>query len=436
MSEQTTRLGLDSAIRDARHLTAVLERRLGDGRVRAGNRLPTIREVAKTTGLAVNTVAASYRRLVERGLVETRGRAGTFVLDRPGWADLDPDPAPPPDLVDAATGNPDPALLPEIPCWPSGRQHHLYGEGRVLPELEHAMRRVFELGDNPVTVVSGVLDGIERIVAARLRHGDRIAVETPGWPALTNLLRIMGMESVPVPIDTKGFIPDRLASVDIDAAIVVSRVQNPTGAAVDEERAAEIAAVLSPDVLVIEDDHAGLIAPVPFSPVDRARARWSTIHGVSKALGPDLRLAIVTGDEDTVRRVRSRHAVGPGWVSTILQSMVATILDDEATPATMKHAADTYAERRNSLISALADHGIVVHAPTGYNVWIPVRSEAASVRSLENAGYAVTPGERYRWGTPPAIRVTTSRLRADQGVEIAGVIAATEHNEVQQTRSA
>jgi DNA-binding transcriptional regulator YhcF (GntR family) len=50
-----------------------------DGRLPAGVRLPTVRELARDLGLAVNTVARAYRELESAGIVETRGRFGTFV---------------------------------------------------------------------------------------------------------------------------------------------------------------------------------------------------------------------------------------------------------------------------------------------------------------------------------------------------------------------
>jgi DNA-binding transcriptional regulator YhcF (GntR family) len=50
-----------------------------DGRLAAGARLPTVRELAARVGLAVNTVARTYRELETAGLVETRGRSGSFV---------------------------------------------------------------------------------------------------------------------------------------------------------------------------------------------------------------------------------------------------------------------------------------------------------------------------------------------------------------------
>lgn len=49
------------------------------GRLPPGTRLPTVRELAGNLGMAVNTVARAYRELEAAGVLETRGRFGTFV---------------------------------------------------------------------------------------------------------------------------------------------------------------------------------------------------------------------------------------------------------------------------------------------------------------------------------------------------------------------
>ncbi|MBL8932660.1 MAG: GntR family transcriptional regulator [Kineosporiaceae bacterium] len=56
-------------------LAALIEQ----GTLRAGDKLPTVRRLADDLGLAANTVARAYRDLEARGLVDTRGRSGTFV---------------------------------------------------------------------------------------------------------------------------------------------------------------------------------------------------------------------------------------------------------------------------------------------------------------------------------------------------------------------
>lgn len=50
-----------------------------DGRLPPGTRLPTVRDLASQLNMAVNTVARAYRELEAAGVLETRGRFGTFV---------------------------------------------------------------------------------------------------------------------------------------------------------------------------------------------------------------------------------------------------------------------------------------------------------------------------------------------------------------------
>lgn len=56
------------------------------GGLAAGARLPTVRRLADDLGLAPNTVARTYRELEQSGIVETRGRHGTFVALSPDAA--------------------------------------------------------------------------------------------------------------------------------------------------------------------------------------------------------------------------------------------------------------------------------------------------------------------------------------------------------------
>ena len=52
---------------------------VGDGSLQPGDRLPTVRRLAEDLGLATNTVARAYRELEQSGVIETRGRSGSFV---------------------------------------------------------------------------------------------------------------------------------------------------------------------------------------------------------------------------------------------------------------------------------------------------------------------------------------------------------------------
>jgi DNA-binding transcriptional regulator YhcF (GntR family) len=76
---QDVPVSTDAAPASADDVEAQVLARIAAGELTPGTRLPTVRAFAADTGLAVNTVAKAYRRLEERGAIETRGRAGTFV---------------------------------------------------------------------------------------------------------------------------------------------------------------------------------------------------------------------------------------------------------------------------------------------------------------------------------------------------------------------
>lgn len=69
----------DSALPPFEQVRLAVIKAVRAGRLKPGARLPTVRDLAGELGLAVNTVARSYRELETAGIVETRGRAGTFV---------------------------------------------------------------------------------------------------------------------------------------------------------------------------------------------------------------------------------------------------------------------------------------------------------------------------------------------------------------------
>jgi DNA-binding transcriptional MocR family regulator len=61
---------------------------------------------------------------------------------------------------------------------------------------------------------------------------------------------------------------------------------------------------------------------------------------------------------------------------------------------------------------------------SGIGVWVPLAEEAAAVRELLAQAWAVSPGERYRFRTPPALRITTAGLEPSEAEELADAIAS------------
>jgi DNA-binding transcriptional MocR family regulator len=121
--------------------------------------------------------------------------------------------------------------------------------------------------------------------------------------------------------------------------------------------------------------------------------------------------------------MESRQGLGTGWVSTILQRMVAGMWASPEVAESTAAAEAAYAERRARLIAELADRGITATGPSGLNVWIPVEREAPVVEGLLAAGWSVSPGELFRLETSPGIRVTISCLDPEDAPRFADDLA-------------
>ncbi|MFJ8309726.1 MULTISPECIES: aminotransferase class I/II-fold pyridoxal phosphate-dependent enzyme [unclassified Streptomyces] len=425
--------------RRASEIAESVERAVGSGGLEPGQLLPPLRELATELGVNPNTVAAAYRLLRDRGVIETAGRRGSRVRSRPASTARDLIRVDVPEGVrDVADGNPDPELLPPLAdaLAAAARRNaeepgrYMYGQDPVDEELARLARASFDEGgvpDGPIGVLSGSLDAIERVLTAHLRPGDAVAIEDPGWGAVLDLVPALGLRPEPMALDDEGPLPEgleRALAAGARAVVITCRAQNPTGAAVSAARARALREILAahPGVLLIEDDHGHGMVDLPLHPLSPVTEHWAFVRSVAKAYGPDLRLAVLTGDAVTLDRVRGRQRLGPGWVSRLLQRAVVELWKSGAVdPAKV---ARSYRERREGLLRALRERGIEARGRSGFVVWVPVPDETGAVARLLHAGWAVAPGARFRMASAPGVRLTVSSLARDEIGPLADAIAA------------
>jgi DNA-binding transcriptional MocR family regulator len=410
-----------------------VEEAVSAGALAPGDALPPIRELAGRLGVNANTVAAAYRSLRDRGTVETAGRQGTRVRRRPASTPrsqlgLDV----PTGVRDLSTGNPDPVLLPIATARIAPGRPLLYGEPPMSPGLVAYTRAALTADGIPadhLAVTSGALDGIERALVAHLRPGDRVAVEDPGWANLLDLLAALGLSAESVRVDDEGpLIADLARALDrgVRAVVVTTRAQNPTGAALSADRADALRDLLADradDLLLVEDDHCAGISGAPLHALAGSTGHWAFVRSVSKAYGPDLRVAVLAGDHRTVERVHGRLRLGPGWVSHLLQDLAVSLWSDDAVTQLIGKAEARYTGNRDRLCAALADRGISSCGRSGLNVWVPVPDETVAITRLLNLGWAAAPGTRFRIRTGPGIRITIADLTASEIDPLADAVA-------------
>jgi len=416
-----------------RAIAAELARLITAGDLAAGERLPTVREVAGRLGVSPATVSAAWKALSQAGLIVSRGRAGSFVREeRQEWMSprvqgLAQHPGSP--RLDLSGGTPDADLLPDLarafsrvsPRAHTGRYH----ESPVLPELETLLRRVWPSDAEAITVVDGALDGVGRALEQVVRFGDRVVVENPGFPYFFDLIEHLGAQPIPVELDAEGIAPSSFAralATRPTAVLLQPRAHNPTGVSTSPERAAELARLVRASrngarVVIIEDDHSGLVAAAP----EVTLARWlpeQVVHvrSFSKSHGPDLRIAALGGPSRIVDRVVARRLLGPGWTSRTIQAVLFDLLSDPVSIEAVVRARESYRTRQRELAGALRRHGVSAVAGDGLNVSWDVSDERAALLHLAAAGIGVAAGAPFFLSdrtARPLIRVTVGLVSGD-----------------------
>lgn len=414
---------------------------IASGRLRPHDALPPIRELAGRLGLNRNTVASAYALLAAAGFVATRRRAGTVVLDVPR---LDGEgKVPERGLTDLSSGNPDPSLLPPTAgLLPLDRPATLYGTDPISPGLRQWVAQTMSdhvPTEHRVVLAHGAVDAMTRLLDVHLTRGDAVAIEEPGFLTSVGVVRVHGYVPVPVPVDAEGMTATGLETAlrsGARAVVLTSRAQNPTGAAVTEERAEQLRAVLAahPDVLVIEDDHFAGVSAFPYvRAVPGSSSRWALVRSVSKSLGPDMRLAVVLTDPVTGPRLDAHVGAPAMWVSHILQDLVEAQLRSPTSRALLDSARTTYRARLTALTDALHAERIgAPHSVDGLNVWVTLPHAASGDGAGEGRERRVIDGLAARgWGarggsdfhTDPAalaaLRLTSATLSEDLAPAVA-----------------
>ncbi|MGX1702543.1 aminotransferase class I/II-fold pyridoxal phosphate-dependent enzyme [Microbacterium sp. NPDC055357] len=419
----------------AESVRALVER----GSLRPGDPLPPVRTLAERLGVNRNTAVAAYRQLTQAGAIVTRGRAGTRVaggspVAQEGFAADSV-------LRDVATGNPDPDLIPDVSsalARVTGRPV-LYGEPVVDPGLETWARGWMRDGlvredDIRITITSGAADAVERLLAQALTRDDAVGLEDPCFLTSIHTVRLGGYRPVPIPVDDEGMTVDGLrAALDdgVRAIVCTPRAQNPTGASLSAQRAAQLRDVLArhPYVLVIEDDHFSMLSRSRYhSVIGGEHRRWALIRSVSKFLGPDMCLAVTASDPETAERLAMRLTPGTTWVSHLLQRLTHALVSDPDVGAAIDRAGVHYAERNIDFARRLAEHGVVTEPGDGLNLWVelPVAARAV-VEQLMRRGWLARAGDEFALastGPSRRLRLTVHDLDETSADALARDVAA------------
>ncbi|WP_141582367.1 PLP-dependent aminotransferase family protein [Actinomadura sp. WMMA1423] len=402
-------------------LVAQLRAAMGEGRLAAGERLPSSRALAVLLGVSRTVVTEAYEQLYAEGWLEGRHGSGTYVTEGVTA------PMPAPQVVEMRPVR-RAAALHEIdlrpglawigaldtPAWrrawrlasgmpPQQRQdpHGLPGLRQALAEYIRRSRGVTCPVDG-LLVTRGATNGLDLLAATVVRPGDRVGVEEPGYSRARAVLSGRGAELVPCPVDEHGLVVDGLPD-DLRLVYTTPSHQFPMGGVLPvPRRQALLAWARRNGALIAEDDYDGEfrydVAPLPaLYGLDPEVVVY--LGTTAKILTADMGVGWLVGRPDLVAEVALRREALNDRTAVVPQDALRLLLERGDLDRYVRRMRAEYARRREVVVQAL--DGLPLRGDTaGLHLVVDVAEPVAARAAREAArrGVLVETLDRHHMG--------------------------------------
>ena len=416
------------------------------GRIFApGERLPSIRHLAQQKRLSISTVMQALRLLEDRGLIDAKPQAGFYVRhrartlagvtgpqcareptyvginnllmrvlkanDAPGAVQLGS--AWPPDEIlpvkriqqaVSAAARRNPALLTRVSCADMNEPNF----------VRQIVRRALDWGQldpDQIVVTSSCTEAISLCLRAVAKPGDTIAIESPTYFVLLQLIESLGMQALEIPTDPKtGLSVDALELAIqqglVQACLLVPNANNPLGCIMPDANKKRLAALLSQhDIPLIEDDIYGDLCftnerPWPVKAYDKT-GNILLCSSFSKAVTPAARVGYVIAGK-YAQQVALLKTVSSGPTGHFFQAVLAGFIEGSSYDNQVRKMRRTLAQR----IARMSD-AVCKYFPTecsisepqgGFVIWIELPEAVDTLAMHQKAieqGIAFMPGPMF-----------------------------------------
>ncbi|SEQ26419.1 DNA-binding transcriptional regulator, MocR family, contains an aminotransferase domain [Solimonas aquatica] len=422
-----------------------LESQIHSGGLRAGDRLPSVRELAGQFQCSISTALRAYEHLEALGLIGSRPRSGYYVQAQAATRELPQAIALPqsqpslissdlvstvidtvsrPGLMPLSYATPAPEFLPAaslnritrnlIKQQPAQALSYLMSPGleRLRQQIAARMNAAgVEAAAEDIVITNGALEAINLCVRMLTRPGDTLLMESPTYYSLLQVAEEHGLRVVEVANDpTRGVDPEEVRRLvrrhRIDAALLAQNFNNPTGSLMPDAAKRELVQILgSAGIPLIEDDVYGELGfngqrATPLKSFD-TDDRVLYCSSFSKTLSPGMRLGWVLSRRHR-RELARRKFTASCAAASLPQLLVSRYLDGggyERHLRGMRSALARSVARFADVVLREFPAGTSVTRPQGgFVLWVqlPDRIDAMELfAQAAQGGIAISPGTLF-----------------------------------------
>lgn len=423
-------------------IASTISRQIHSGQLKRGTKLPSIRDAAGQFSVSINTIKRVYQVLEDWRLVTVRPKAGYFVSEKPAQRLLMPRTQQTSDqafevktsipvrLNASVAIGPDPTLGPAVQSpklMPTALINklttkvmkqfsdrcHSYAAPPGSLELRQAIaRRMFDIGieatEDNIVITSGAKEAVFLSIKAVTGPGDVVAVESPAYYALLEVLRALGLKAVEIASDASEGINLQqlehcLKKFKIAAVAVSGNYSNPIGCTIpDWKKQALCQLIAKHNVPLVEDDVYGDLCFCPPRPkaiksFDR-NGLVMYCGSFSKTISPGLRLGwSIAGKAQ--KEIELLKLVVNQTTSMIPQLVVAEFLETGAYDRHLRGIQSQLASQSHAAVNSIEKHfpaDTRLSAPEGGHVlWLELNKDVKAKQLYEDLldrGVQIAPG--------------------------------------------
>lgn len=388
--------------------------------------LPSIRKIARDTGLSPSTVVAAFDLAATTGVIYKRRGSGCYVAPNSSkQAPLDDEFIPkelPPDRIDFTLGTPSPEYFP-VEDFKAAFNYVLdrdrghafsYPEPiGYLPLRLTVAQQLEELGvkvsPETILVTAGAQQAIALVAQTLLHPGDEVCIETPTYPGAVQVMQQLGAKLLPVPIGQHGPRPaDLIAAARARPKLfyAIPNFQNPTGGSYSQTaRQTLLSLARELDFYILEDDHIGELyysGTKPRTLWQEAPDRVLYVKSFSKLLMPGLRLGFLVSPPQLQAAISQAKQTADLGSPGLNQRVLDAYLRSGKWLEYREFLRQTYQHRSQVLQAALQRNlgNAAAYYPLrgGMNVWLsfPKALDASILKQLcAKQGVFISPGSEF-----------------------------------------